>query len=282
MDSIAPPTDVAETVRRALAEDIGSGDVTAQLIHESAAIKADVRCRDRAILCGTAWFDEVFHQLDPAVKVRWQAREGKELAPDTRVCRISGPARAILSGERTALNFLQTLSGTATSANRFVSALEGLDCQVLDTRKTLPGLRAAQKYAVLCGGASNHRMGLHDAVLIKENHIVAAGSIAAAVAAARAAADDIRVEIEVESLDQISDALAAGADMLLLDNFKSQDLRRAVDLTRESSPRTLLEASGGIDLKTIRMVAETGVDFVSVGTMTKHLTAIDFSMRFLP
>ena len=282
MDSIAPPTDVAETVRRALAEDIGSGDVTAQLIHESAAIKADVRCRDRAILCGTAWFDEVFHQLDPAVKVRWQARDGNELAPDTRVCRISGPARAILSGERTALNFLQTLSGTATSANRFVSALEGLDCQVLDTRKTLPGLRAAQKYAVLCGGASNHRMGLYDAVLIKENHIVAAGSISAAVAAARAAADDIRVEIEVESLDQISDALAAGADMLLLDNFESQDLRRAVDLTRESSPRTLLEASGGIDLKTIRMVAETGVDFVSVGTMTKHLTAIDFSMRFLP
>jgi nicotinate-nucleotide pyrophosphorylase (carboxylating) len=282
MDS--PPTLPAralieDDVRRALAEDIGSGDLTAQLVADTEA-HAELLTREDAVLCGTAWFDEVFRQLDARVRVVWHKRDGERIAANTVLCRLDGPARTLLSGERSALNFLQTLSGTATLAARYVDALRGTRAKLLDTRKTLPGLRRAQKYAVACGGGHNHRLGLYDAVLIKENHIAAAGSVSAALARARAAVTpDIPIEIEVENLTQLREALGAGATRILLDNF---DLERLTAAVRETAGRATLEASGGITLDNIRAIAETGVDYISVGGLTKHLRAIDLSLRFLP
>jgi nicotinate-nucleotide pyrophosphorylase (carboxylating) len=279
------PRDIGETVARALAEDLGNGDITAALIAPGAAAAAEVRARETATLCGTAWFDEELRRIDPAIVVTWRAADGMEVAPDFVVCSLRGAARGLLSGERTALNFLQTLSGTATEARRYAAAVTGTGARVLDTRKTLPGLRSAQKYAVRCGGATNHRHGLFDAVLIKENHIAAAGGIAAAAAAARAAAGERMVEVEVESLDELREALATDADRLMLDDFTHEDMRRAVALRDAAAAaggkRKELEASGSMSLETLRAVAQTGVDFISVGALTKHVRAIDYSMRFV-
>jgi nicotinate-nucleotide pyrophosphorylase (carboxylating) len=272
------PDDISETVRHALAEDIGAGDLTATLIPAAAAAAARVISRENIVLCGTAWFDQVFRQLDPAIRVSWQAHDGAAIQPGQVLCRVEGPARALLAGERTALNFLQTLSGTATRAKRYADAVKGTGVKILDTRKTLPGLRTAQKYAVTRGGCHNHRIGLFDGILIKENHIMAAGSMTAAVQKAQAlAVGDIMVEIEVETLDELREALAAGATRLLLDNFDLATLRAAVLETRG---RAELEASGGITFENLRAVAETGVDFISIGDLTKNVQAADLSMRF--
>jgi nicotinate-nucleotide pyrophosphorylase (carboxylating) len=273
------PADLPEQVSRALREDIGSGDVTAGLLTEGSTARASVVCREPAVLCGRAWFDESFRQLDARIAVHWLVEEGADVAASTTVCELSGSARAILTGERTALNFLQLLSGTATIARRYVAAIAGTGCKVLDTRKTIPGLRTAQKYAVRCGGASNHRLGLFDQVLIKENHIAAAGSVAAAVRAAREQQPRLRIEVETENLEEFDQALAAGADIIMLDDFALQDVRRAVELNRAHRPPALLEVSGGVDLQNIRPFAETGVDFISVGALTKHVKAIDLSLR---
>ncbi|HEX9139960.1 MAG TPA: carboxylating nicotinate-nucleotide diphosphorylase [Steroidobacteraceae bacterium] len=273
------PADLPEQVSRALREDIGSGDVTAGLLAERSTVRASVICREPAVLCGRAWFDESFRQLDPRITVHWLLDEGADIAPSTTVCELSGSARALLSGERTALNFLQLLSGTATIARRYVAAVAGTGCRVLDTRKTIPGLRTAQKYAVRCGGASNHRLGLFDQVLIKENHIAAAGSVAAAVRAARTQQPQLRIEVETENLAEFEQALVAGADIIMLDDFALEDVRRAVERNRAHQPSALLEVSGGVDLKRIRPFAETGVDFISVGALTKHVKAIDLSLR---
>lgn len=271
------PLDLQAQVQAALAEDIGSGDVTAALVPVTARLTATVITREDCVLCGTAWFDAVFAALDRGVRVGWQHHDGDRVAAGSTLCRLEGPARALLTGERSALNFLQLLSGTATEARRYADAVAGTACQVLDTRKTLPGLRSAQKYAVRVGGCGNHRMGLYDMVLIKENHIAAAGGIAAAVAAARRQAAGIRVEVEVESLDELDEALAAGADIIMLDEFSETDLRTAVTRT---AGRAKLEASGSVDLARLRALATTGVDFISVGSLTKHVRAIDLSMRF--
>ena len=242
-------------------------------------VRARVLAREPAVVCGQVWFDEVYRQLDPAVSVEWLARDGEQVAADSVLCRVAGPARAVLSGERTALNFLQTLSATATETRRYVDAVAGTRCRILDTRKTLPGLRQAQKYAVRCGGGRNHRMGLYDMVLIKENHILAAGSIAAAVGAARRLSPGIAVEVEVESLAELEQAFAAGADLVMLDELSPEDMREAVRRRDALAARTQLEASGGVSLETVRRIAETGVDFVSIGGLTKHVAAIDLSMR---
>jgi nicotinate-nucleotide pyrophosphorylase (carboxylating) len=270
-------SDIHGDVTRALAEDLGCGDITALLIPASLQAQATVISREEAVVCGTAWFDGVFHAIDPQVRIAWRVRDGDDVSPELSLCTLSGPARALLSGERTALNFLQTLSGTATRARRYVAAVTGTAAQILDTRKTLPGLRLAQKYAVRCGGAHNHRMGLYDAVLIKENHILAAGSITQAVSAARRIAGGKTVEIEVETLDELREALAAMPDIILLDNFSLHDLTEAVAINRG---RAKLEASGGITLDNIRRIAETGVDYISAGGITKDLQAVDLSMRF--
>lgn len=235
--------------------------------------------RDDAVLCGQAWFDESFRQLDAGVAIDWSCRDGASVSAGSTVCRIEGKTRAILTAERTALNFLQTLSATATAAARFVMAIEGTGAVILDTRKTIPGFRSAQKYAVQCGGASNHRLGLHDAILIKENHIAALGSIEAAVAKARAAAGSKLVEVEVETMEQVETALRSAADRLLLDNFSLEMLRAAVTLKRKLAARQALEASGGITLANVRAIAETGVDYISVGSITKNVAAVDFSLR---
>jgi nicotinate-nucleotide pyrophosphorylase (carboxylating) len=270
--------DIKDTVRRALAEDIGSGDLTAALIPASTRARASVITRERAVLCGSAWFDEVFRQLDAAVSTTWAAKDADSIQANQIVCRLHGPARAILSGERMALNFLQLLSGTATQTRRYVDAVSGTHTKILDTRKTIPGLRRAQKYAVTCGGGQNHRMGLYDGILIKENHILAAGSIARAVQQAKASATEgIPIEVEVENLDELRDALAAGVDRLLVDNFSLQSLKAAVAQTRG---RATIEASGGITLENVRTIAETGVDYISVGAVTKDVKAIDLSMQF--
>jgi nicotinate-nucleotide pyrophosphorylase (carboxylating) len=276
----APP-DVEEQVARALAEDVGSGDLTAALVPKDRSGRATVITREQAVICGQPWFDAVFRQIDSSVRIEWAVGEGAPVAPDQLLCRVTGPARSLLTGERTALNFLQTLSGTATTTRRYVELLAGLPCRVLDTRKTIPGLRQAQKYAVRCAGGRNHRMGLYDGILVKENHIMAAGSIAAAVAAARAAGAQVPVEVEVETLEELKQALDAGADMALLDEFSLDDLRAAVAMNR-SHPRgpMKLEASGNITFETLRPIAETGVDFISVGSLTKHVRAVDLSMRF--
>ncbi len=275
---VPPPAAlIADDVRRALAEDLGDGDRTAALVPDAPAAAALI-AREDAILCGAAWFDEVFRQLDARVQVVWRRRDGDRIVANETLCRLEGPARAILSGERTALNFLQTLSGTATTTARYADAVHGTRAVILDTRKTLPGLRRAQKYAVACGGGHNHRLGLHDAILIKENHIAAAGSVGAALGAARAAAGaGIPVEIEVENLTQLREALENGATRILLDNFSPEGLRTAV---RETAGRARLEASGGVDLDNIRSIAETGVDFISIGSLTKNLRAVDLSLRF--
>jgi len=269
---------IAETVRRALAEDIGAGDLTADLIPETAHARARLITREQAVLCGTAWFEEVFRQLDGRIRIAWEAADGDAVRPNQTLCRLEGPARPILTGERSALNFLQLLSGTATAARRYVDAVAGTPAVILDTRKTLPGLRLAQKYAVRCGGAENHRIGLYDGILIKENHIAAAGSIAAAVSAARTRAPaGVFVEVEVENLAQLREALAAGAERVLLDNFALEDIRAAVQETRG---RAKLEVSGGVTLETIRPLAETGVDYISIGDITKNVRAVDLSLRF--
>jgi nicotinate-nucleotide pyrophosphorylase (carboxylating) len=275
------PVDIAAVVARALAEDLGGGDVTAVLVDAKQRANAQVLARESAILCGTAWFDEVFRQIDSSVRVRWNHGDGARVDRDTVLCSLTGPARALLCGERTALNFLQTLSGTATAAGRFADAVRGTTARILDTRKTLPGLRSAQKYAVRCGGAYNHRHGLYDAILIKENHIAALGSIEAAVRRARAQAPSLLLEIEVESLEQLRAALETAADRIMLDNFPLERLREAVAIRNaHEGKRKELEASGNIDIDNVRTVAETGVDWISTGAITKHVHAIDYSMRF--
>lgn len=269
---------IQATVRRALAEDIGSGDVTAALIPADAHARARVVCREAAVLCGRAWFDAVFAELDARIQVQWDLCDGQRAQPNQVLCTLSGPARALLSGERAALNLLQTLSGTATRAARYAAAAEGLPVRILDTRKTLPGLRLEQKYAVRTGGCHNHRIGLYDGILIKENHIAATGSIGAAVAAARALGTHLPVEVEVENLEELREGIEAGADIVLLDNFTLDLLRKAVAL---NAGRTKLEASGGVTLETIRAIAETGVDYISTGALTKDLVSVDLSMRFV-
>ena len=272
---------IQKNVADALAEDVGSGDLTASLVPASASVSASVFARENAIMAGRPWVDEVYAQLDPDIRNEWQQDDGDRIDENTVLCEIDGPARSVLSGERTALNFLQTLSATATVTAGYVAALKGTDARILDTRKTVPGLRQAQKYAVRCGGGVNHRIGLFDAILIKENHILSAGSITNAINAALASATDVMVEIEVESLDELREALQAGAKRLLLDNFNINELREAVDINRESGvPLAELEASGGLTLDHLRQVAETGVNFISVGAITKNIRAIDLSMRF--
>lgn len=266
-------------VRAALEEDIGTGDLTAALVPREQRARAELITREPAVICGCAWFDTVFRLLDPAIAVRWDVADGDRIRSGQRLALIEGPSAGLLTGERTAMNLLQTLSGTATRAAEFAAAVAGLPVAVLDTRKTLPGLRVQQKYAVLCGGCHNHRMGLFDAILIKENHILAAGSIPAALAAAAAAAGvGVEIQIEVESLDELQTALDGGAESILLDNFALGDLRLAVAM---SAGRARLEASGGVTLATIRAIAETGVDRISVGALTKDVIAVDLSMRFV-
>ncbi len=275
-----PPLELIEReARDALAEDVGSGDLTAALLPEGQRARGQVITRESGVLCGRAWFDRVFGLLDLGIRVDWEAVDGQRIAAGQRLCTLTGGIRGLLTGERTALNYLQTLSGTASRARRYADAVAGLPVRVLDTRKTIPGLRLQQKYAVACGGCHNHRMGLYDAVLIKENHILAAGSVAAALAAARGIAPGVPVEIEVESIDELAEALAAGAQRILLDNFPLGRLREAV---RINAGYARLEASGGIGLDGIRAVAETGVDDISVGGLTKNVRALDLSMRILP
>lgn len=267
-------------VRAALAEDVGAGDLTAELIPASSELTAEVVCREPATVCGRPWFDAVFHELSSSIAIDWQVVDGDTVAADTRLCRLRGPARALLTGERTALNFLQSLSGTATETARWARALAGTGSQVLDTRKTVPGLRAAQKYAVACGGGGNHRIGLFDAILIKENHIAAAGSIAAALAAVQRSASAEKatfVEVEVETLEELEEALNAGATRLLLDNFTEAMLAEAV---ARNAGRARLEVSGNVSLERVREIAALGVDYISAGALTKHIRAVDLSMRF--
>lgn len=271
------PPDPNPTVALALAEDIGNGDLTAALIPESAQTEATVISREHAVLCGAAWFDAVFQQLDPGIHVAWQAADGDRIAPDQLLCTLRGPARPLLTGERTALNFLQLLSGVATLARRFADAVAGSGATILDTRKTLPGLRLAQKYAVRCGGCQNHRIGLFDAVLIKENHIMAAGSISEAIATARRLHPGVTVEVEVENLAELQEALVAQPDIVMLDNFDLAAMREAVRITAH---QLKLEASGNVNFDTVRQIAATGVDYISIGGLTKDVRAVDLSMRF--
>jgi nicotinate-nucleotide pyrophosphorylase (carboxylating) len=273
------PQDLEGQVAAALREDIGSGDVTAQLVPAAQQVRGRVITREDAVLCGRPWVDETFRSLDPGIRLTWRAHDGERIMADRVIFAIEGPARAVLTGERTALNFLQLLSATATAARRFVDAVAGTGCVILDTRKTVPGLRSAQKYAVRCGGAQNHRIGLYDMVLIKENHIAAAGSISVATAAARRVAPGLKVEVEVESLVEFEQALAAEPDIIMLDEFNQADMRTAVAINRESARPVKIEASGGVSLETVRAIAATGVDYISVGGLTKHVRAVDLSMR---
>jgi nicotinate-nucleotide pyrophosphorylase (carboxylating) len=274
-----PDDVISRQVATALAEDIGAGDVTAALVPETQQVRAQIVAREPAILCGSDWVEATFQQLDTRVRLEWQARDGDRIAAGQTLLKLSGPARPILTGERTALNFLQTLSATATAAGRYVEAVAGTGCRILDTRKTLPGLRLAQKYAARCGGAQNHRLGLYDMVLIKENHIIAAGSITRAVETARKISPGIPVEVEVESLAEFDQALAAGADIIMLDELGHEDMRTAVSRNRAAGARAKLEASGSVTLDTVRDIALTGVDFISIGAITKHVKAVDLSMR---
>jgi nicotinate-nucleotide pyrophosphorylase (carboxylating) len=274
--------EIERNVQAALAEDIAGGDLTAGLIPENRIGKATVISREDAVLCGTAWFNRVFQQLDGKVRIQWHAKDGDRIKPDQLLCEIEGSARALLSAERSGLNFLQLLSGVATKARQYADVVAGTKAVVVDTRKTIPGLRLAQKYAVKCGGGDNHRIGLFDAILIKENHILAAGGIRPAMSAANAAASAAGsrckfVQIEVESLMELREALDAGAKMVLLDNMSLADMREAA---RISAGKAVLEASGGISLETLRAIAETGVDRISIGTLTKDVRALDLSMRF--
>lgn len=274
------PGDLGATVANAIREDLGDGDVTAALVDDGVFADATVICREQAVICGLPWFNEVFLQLDATVEIDWLVADGDRVENNALVCNLAGPARSLLTGERTALNFLQTLSATATQARQYADAVAGAGCRILDTRKTIPGLRSAQKYAVHCGGGTNHRHGLYDAILIKENHIVAADSIESAVAKARKQSPSLPVQVEVESIGQLEEAIAAGADSVLLDNFDHSMLKSAVSCRASLGSNIVLEASGGYDLPTIRETAETGVDFISVGALTKHVRAVDLSMRF--
>lgn len=274
LESLQPS--IQDEVRRALAEDVGSGDITAALIPADRQARATIISREPATLCGTAWADEVFRQVDPQISVEWLAADGDRLEPNQPFCLLSGPARGLLTGERCALNFIQTLSATATRSRYFADLVEGTGVKLLDTRKTLPGLRLAQKYAVTCGGCHNHRIGLFDAFLIKENHIAACGGIQAAVSQARALAPGKPVEVEVESLEELRQALEAGADIIMLDELSHEDMRTAVSIT---AGRAALEASGGINEANLRSVAETGVDYISIGSLTKDVKAVDLSLR---
>jgi nicotinate-nucleotide pyrophosphorylase (carboxylating) len=280
MSCVPVPPDLPRHVRRALEEDVGGGDLTAALIPASTDGWAAVITRESAILCGAPYVDGTFAQLDPKVRIHWKVPEGTAVEANQTLFEIQGPARSLLTGERTALNFLQLLSGTATATHAFAERLKGTECRLLDTRKTIPGLRTAQKYAVRVGGGHNHRMGLYDGILIKENHIMAAGSVARAVAAAKSSGTKVAVEVEVESLEELEQAIAAGADIALLDDFALEDLAEAVAVNRRAAHPLKLEASGGVTLETIRDIANTGVDYVSVGSITKHVRAVDLSMRF--
>ena len=281
--------DIRRAVRAALLEDLGdaltaldqpdaSADITAQLIPADRISTARVITREAGVFCGQPWVDEVFAQLGGEVKVEWKVQDGERLAPNQELFRLHGPARVLLTGERNALNFVQTLSGVATLPARYVAELEGTDCRLLDTRKTLPGLRSAQKYAVTCGGGKNHRIGLFDAYLIKENHILACGGIAEAISEARRLNPDKPVEVEVESLAELEQALAARADIVMLDNFDIPMMQEAVRLNQG---RAKLEVSGNVTLDTLAGYAATGIDFISVGALTKHVRALDLSMRFV-
>lgn len=270
------PVEVRRDVDHALAEDLGSGDATAALLPAEARASAELTCRESAVLAGTPWFDACFRHFDPAVHIDWLAGDGQRVEAGSVICRLSGQARALVSAERTALNFLQLLSATATITAEHVAAIAGTGVRVLDTRKTIPGLRMAQKYAVRCGGGHNQRMGLYDAILIKENHIIAAGSIGAAVQAARRLHPALPLEVEVENLDELAQALATDVDRIMLDNFEPAQMVEAV---RISAGRIPLEVSGNVDLHTIATHARTGVDFISVGALTKHVRAVDLSLR---
>jgi nicotinate-nucleotide pyrophosphorylase (carboxylating) len=267
---------IRNDVSRALAEDIGSGDVTADLLPQSRQATARVITREAAVLCGQPWFDLCFMALDASVRINWLADEGSAVRPGQPLCDVSGPVRALVTAERSALNFLQTLSATATVTAAYVNAIRGTRARILDTRKTLPGLRYAQKYAVRTGGGKNHRMGLHDAILIKENHIAAAGSLGAAVARARQLHPQVMVEVEVENFSELREALEAGVDRIMLDEFELDELMQAV---AEVDGRVPLEVSGGVGIDRVRAIAETGVDYISIGALTKHIRAIDLSMR---
>ncbi|QWT49370.1 carboxylating nicotinate-nucleotide diphosphorylase [Azospira inquinata] len=283
MELILPPAaEIDRNVDAALAEDVGAGDLTAQLIPAGQMGKATVISREPAVLAGAPWFNKAFRRVSENVTLHWHVKDGERVAPNQLLCEITGPARALLTAERTGLNFLQLLSGVATHTRQFVDAVAGTRARIVDTRKTLPGLRLAEKYAVTCGGGANHRIGLYDAILIKENHILAAGSITAALAAARntAAAAGERctfIQVEVESLGELDEALAAGATMVLLDNMSLDDMAEAA---RRNQGRAVLEASGGVNLDTVRAIAETGVDRISIGSLTKDVRALDLSMRF--
>ena len=270
------PQYVTETVTRALLEDVGTGDLTASLIDSSALASATIMTREAGILCGMAFASEAFRQTDPACQLDWRLADGDSLSAGDELCRIQGPARALLTAERTALNFIQLLSGTATTASLYAARVAHTGVKLLDTRKTLPGLRLAQKYAVACGGCHNHRIGLFDAFLIKENHIAAAGSISAAISTARRAATGKLIEVEVETAEELHQALEAGADRIMLDNFSLEQLRKAVKAARG---RAELEASGNVTDETLVSIAETGVDLISIGALTKHVRALDLSMR---
>ncbi|MEF8698997.1 MAG: carboxylating nicotinate-nucleotide diphosphorylase [Candidatus Accumulibacter sp. UW26] len=274
--------EIERNVAAALTEDVGSGDLTAQLVVDGAIARATVISREQAVVCGCAWFERCFRKLDAAVSIVWQVHDGQRISPAQLLCEIEGPARALLTGERSALNFLQLLSGVASKTRQYADRVAGTRAQVVDTRKTIPGLRLAQKYAVRCGGGGNHRLGLYDGILIKENHILAAGSIAAALAAAQRISDQAAgncqfVQIEVETLSELQQALAGGAQMILLDNMDLEQMREAVAMT---GGRALLEASGNVSLESVRSIAETGVDRISIGALTKDVRALDLSMRF--
>ncbi|WP_266159055.1 carboxylating nicotinate-nucleotide diphosphorylase [Dyella silvatica] len=270
------PEQIQSDIARAFAEDIGSGDATAQLLPAGARAHAALTCREAAVIAGIPWFDACFRQLDPSVRIDWQVKDGDRVEPGSIICRLEGDARAMVSAERSALNFLQLLSGTATITAAHVAAVADTQTRVLDTRKTLPGLRLAQKYAVRCGGGYNHRIGLYDAILVKENHIIAAGGIQPAVEAARRLHPSLLLEVEVESIDELEQALAIGVDRIMLDNFTLANMREAVRITAGRVP---LEVSGDVDLTTIGEIAHTGVDFVSIGSLTKHVRAVNLSLR---
>jgi len=269
---------IHQMVNVALQEDIGSGDLTAALIASENSGKAQVIVREPAVLCGIQWFDEVYKQLDPHIEIVWHYNDGQHVDADKPICELQGSLRHLLSGERTALNFVQTLSATATAANKYAQAIDGYEVKILDTRKTLPGFRLAQKYAVRCGGCFNHRIGLFDAILIKENHIISAGSITSAVTQARKSNPGFSIEVEIENLAELNEALTVGVDRILLDNMDQQQMRQAVAIT---AGKAELEASGGISLSRIREIAETGIDYISVGDITKNIQSIDLSMRFI-
>jgi nicotinate-nucleotide pyrophosphorylase (carboxylating) len=281
---VSSPLDeeIERNVSAALAEDVGSGDLTASLVPAGRSARARVVSRENAVLCGSAWFDRCFAKLDPTIVIHWMAGDGERVVPGQTLCAIEGPARSLLTGERSALNFLQLLSGVASKAREFADAVSGTHALIVDTRKTIPGLRLAQKYAVKCGGGGNHRLGLYDAILIKENHILASGSIAAALSAARSVAAAAPgpcqfIEVEVETLTELQLALDAGAQMILLDNMSLAQMREAVSI---NAGRAVLEASGNVNLDSVRAIAETGVDRISIGSLTKDVRALDLSMRF--